>query len=858
MEKYSVKKNRVKDTKRAKTSSNAKKPPLKYGKELIAVGIMVLEALKQIFIRIYTSQNGLIPLPGFLGSVSLFLFWLVLEIHCQHRKNLWLKVLKEVTLLGSFCVYIINIQFLYFQDTEVQNISSGQYSLIFGTLLVFILLQNLLQVTIFSKLALVTGFFAYILAQDMKSPDTDFFSSGFNVLTPALYILGLIFIDFKNNPQQGKITNLAGPSDSFEINSSSPLLKMVDHPVFLGDQIGNFKLLNPICLPNIDYQNEIHFLNRISELKLIDEEILSADFKDFPQEVHFAQKDSTNYLPKKKTRQKVAIQIGVDPMANLASLLKSTLVRVCNKEIILPKLIKYSGEIENNDSITPLQIKLFILPNHKNPLIFTIQDDQVKEQLQSKKLCAQLQNSMINHFCAELYRIVELTKSTLQNLEDNLKLPITQNLSLLSRLIEDTIELFHENKYQPKFQYYRCDLKEILQNVASLFQSYAKSKNVKLTFQYQEADCTVSTDQERLIQLLIQLVYNAIKFTQGSSVHLSLQGYNNTFKIMVNDPGSLIPQGELGSIQSDLQAHKIHFGDVFIGKYKKKNLMLSHFTALGLGRKPLSGLHIKSSLESGTSIWFFVENRKISLLTSENLQKMKSSVSTKSNTGSSSHQSLRPSIFKMTHEYNNTQDSTSSLSEISESIQVGSVNPSPAFENIFPDNNYISPRPKSESFSASLKKYKKYKGTSSLLPSYIIEEVPDSPSRQGEYIFIVSKDISETDRILKLSAINGYIGVRIPSWENLGIEIKHKKNKIFMIIIDFEYIPNPEPLEQMIQKKTQECAISPLIVGITHSLSFGDIDHRPCATFVSKFISKPFDSRKFLSLIKSVYKSNNF
>ncbi|MCJ7730502.1 MAG: cell wall metabolism sensor histidine kinase WalK, partial [Sedimentisphaerales bacterium] len=77
----------------------------------------------------------------------------------------------------------------------------------------------------------------------------------------------------------------------------------------------------------------------------------------------------------------------------------------------------------------------------------------------------------------------------------------------------------------------------------------AKNKGLELSLELDENLPRVTLDRDRIIQVLTNLIGNAIKFTpQGGQVRLSFQKQDNELVIRVSDTGAGIPKEDLPKI----------------------------------------------------------------------------------------------------------------------------------------------------------------------------------------------------------------------------------------------------------------------------------------------------------------------
>ena len=122
--------------------------------------------------------------------------------------------------------------------------------------------------------------------------------------------------------------------------------------------------------------------------------------------------------------------------------------------------------------------------------------------------------------------------------------------TVLHTLIDDVLDLskLEANKTQLDLQ--AVNLKDIVRDSVHVFSPRAKAKNIKLNFSFKNLPETIITDANRLRQILLNLISNAVKFTQEGSVFINAIGnkkendtYNIKFEII--DTGSGIEKKHL-------------------------------------------------------------------------------------------------------------------------------------------------------------------------------------------------------------------------------------------------------------------------------------------------------------------------
>ena len=96
-------------------------------------------------------------------------------------------------------------------------------------------------------------------------------------------------------------------------------------------------------------------------------------------------------------------------------------------------------------------------------------------------------------------------------------------------------------------------LAQVVQTVRSTAESLAKAKGIVLTANVQDGIPIGRGDERRLTQVLLNLVGNAIKFTDHGSVDISARMVDASFEIAVKDTGPGIAPEDQRKIFEEFQ-----------------------------------------------------------------------------------------------------------------------------------------------------------------------------------------------------------------------------------------------------------------------------------------------------------------
>ncbi len=126
---------------------------------------------------------------------------------------------------------------------------------------------------------------------------------------------------------------------------------------------------------------------------------------------------------------------------------------------------------------------------------------------------------------------------------------INGEVDRMSRMVEDLLDLARLDSRQGLLSLHTVDLRLLMDEVKGSFQERADHKNVRIEVITPERLPRAVGDEERLRQVLTNLLDNALKFTPGSGwVTLSAYPEEEMIRVGVRDSGVGIPEGHLPHI----------------------------------------------------------------------------------------------------------------------------------------------------------------------------------------------------------------------------------------------------------------------------------------------------------------------
>lgn len=118
----------------------------------------------------------------------------------------------------------------------------------------------------------------------------------------------------------------------------------------------------------------------------------------------------------------------------------------------------------------------------------------------------------------------------------------------LSNLLNDLIDIsmIESGEMRMSFRYF--DIVSFIKNIINELYHMAEEKNIKLVFIPAQETLDVFGDKEKLKQVFINLLQNAIKYTDKGEVEILLEDEKKFVNVMIKDTGIGIPEEDLNRI----------------------------------------------------------------------------------------------------------------------------------------------------------------------------------------------------------------------------------------------------------------------------------------------------------------------
>ena len=127
---------------------------------------------------------------------------------------------------------------------------------------------------------------------------------------------------------------------------------------------------------------------------------------------------------------------------------------------------------------------------------------------------------------------------------------ISTNNELLLQLINDIIDMAKIESGSLDYVYTQTDINELMEEIESQMKLKNKSEEVTVLFDHKLPQCVIYTDRNRLMQVMINFLTNALKFTFKGTVTFgyTLDEASKKIRFYVKDTGIGIPEDKKDKI----------------------------------------------------------------------------------------------------------------------------------------------------------------------------------------------------------------------------------------------------------------------------------------------------------------------
>lgn len=183
---------------------------------------------------------------------------------------------------------------------------------------------------------------------------------------------------------------------------------------------------------------------------------------------------------------------------------------------------------------------------------------------------------------------------------------ISRQAMRLNRLVEDLLTISKIELGEMHFQFDKASLHDIIKNVLPIIEPKAKTKKIAINDQISDALSYVRGDRDRLTQVFMNILDNAVKFTPeaGEITIAASAGENGETVVQISDTGIGVPKDDISRLGERFyrvdKTRSRELGGTGLGLSIVKHIMQAHG-----GR-----MEIESQLGKGTTVSLFFPTMK--------------------------------------------------------------------------------------------------------------------------------------------------------------------------------------------------------------------------------------------------------
>ncbi len=168
---------------------------------------------------------------------------------------------------------------------------------------------------------------------------------------------------------------------------------------------------------------------------------------------------------------------------------------------------------------------------------------------------------------------------------------IRQEILRLSRMVSQIGKIVENEKSDVPLQKEQFDLSELLRLNLLSFESEARAKNIELRLQTEP--CLISANKDKISQVIVNLLSNALKYTDEGQVTVTLKSYSDVCCFSVTDTGIGISRDDLPHIFEHLyradKSRARDTGGAGIGLAVAKSIVHAHGGKIEAKSEPEKG-----------------------------------------------------------------------------------------------------------------------------------------------------------------------------------------------------------------------------------------------------------------------------
>ncbi|MEE8360017.1 MAG: ATP-binding protein, partial [Candidatus Omnitrophota bacterium] len=120
-----------------------------------------------------------------------------------------------------------------------------------------------------------------------------------------------------------------------------------------------------------------------------------------------------------------------------------------------------------------------------------------------------------------------------------------QNVDRLERIINDLLNISKIESGKMKLKKQSVFISELIKNVTDSFKPKLKETGIKFKLNLPKKDVEIYVDPDRIMQVFVNLIGNALKFTKEGHIEISVEGKGQEIECAISDTGIGIAKEDL-------------------------------------------------------------------------------------------------------------------------------------------------------------------------------------------------------------------------------------------------------------------------------------------------------------------------
>jgi two-component system phosphate regulon sensor histidine kinase PhoR len=181
---------------------------------------------------------------------------------------------------------------------------------------------------------------------------------------------------------------------------------------------------------------------------------------------------------------------------------------------------------------------------------------------------------------------------------------VERNTNRLINIVNDLL-LLSSLEEKPTLELENIDLSDFLENVIRIFDQRVKDKQLSLMIDVKEDLPPIRADLFKLEQMLVNLLDNAVKYTDRGEINVSVDFQDKRVRIQVRDTGIGIPKEDIPRIFERFyvvdKSRSRKSGGTGLGLSIVKHIVLLHHGTIGIESAPGKGTSVTITLPTDLS-----------------------------------------------------------------------------------------------------------------------------------------------------------------------------------------------------------------------------------------------------------------